>query len=121
MRTAALLAKHQLNDASALPAKTALYHATLGGAKALGLDNLTGSLSIGKQADMIAVDCSTPSMQPLHDPISQLVYTNASNNVSNAWINGEQKLKQGVLVDIDTAELLKTTHKHQCAIAKTTS
>ena len=56
MRTAALLAKAVADDASAVPAATALRMATLNGAKALGLEDITGSITIGKSADLIAVN-----------------------------------------------------------------
>jgi 5-methylthioadenosine/S-adenosylhomocysteine deaminase len=53
MRTAALLAKGVGEDASALDAFATLHAATLGGAKALGFDDLLGSIEAGKQADLV--------------------------------------------------------------------
>merc|ERR1719161_849254 len=62
MKLAAILAKGVSKDAKAVPASTALRMATLHGAKALGLDEVTGSLKAGKDADMVAVTFSSPAV-----------------------------------------------------------
>jgi 5-methylthioadenosine/S-adenosylhomocysteine deaminase len=105
MRTAALLAKAVANDASAVPAMTALQMATLNGAKALGLDKDIGSLVIGKAADMIAIDLDCLSTQPVYDPISQIVYAASRQQVTDVWVNGKRVLKKRQLTTIDTLDL----------------
>src|SRR5690606_28862045 len=67
MRTAALLAKAVSGDAAAFSATSALRAATLGGAKAMGLDDRIGSIEPGKQADLALVDLSPLETQPLLD------------------------------------------------------
>ncbi|MCZ6618444.1 MAG: TRZ/ATZ family hydrolase, partial [Gammaproteobacteria bacterium] len=74
---ASILAKQVDADAAALPETTVLEMATLGGARALGLGDVLGSIEPGKLADLIAVDVSEPRFQPLHDPIAQLIHTAA--------------------------------------------
>ena len=106
MRTAALLAKGVALDAAALDAPSALRMATLGSARAMALDEQIGSIEVGKQADLITLRVDVPEMQPLYDPISQLVYAGARQNVRDVWIAGERKLVDGELVDIDVAEVL---------------
>ncbi len=101
MRTAALLAKAVSKDASALDAATALRAATLGGAKAMGLDHLIGSIEAGKQADLACVDLGQIESQPLHNVISQLVYATGRHQVTDVWIAGKPKLRERTLVDID--------------------
>ncbi|MBL4851552.1 MAG: TRZ/ATZ family hydrolase [Gammaproteobacteria bacterium] len=101
MRTAALLAKGVASDASVLPAAQALYCATMGGAKALGLDSRIGSLSAGKYADITAVDLSDIETQPIFNPISHLVYCAGRHQVSDVWVNGRRLLKQRKLHHID--------------------
>ena len=97
MKTAALLAKAVAGNAAALPAREALYMATMGGAHALGIDKHTGSIEVGKFADLQTVDLSQLQQQPLYDPISQLVYTSSSHKVRHVWIAGQHLLADGQL------------------------
>ncbi|HHH36599.1 MAG TPA: TRZ/ATZ family hydrolase [Gammaproteobacteria bacterium] len=106
MRSAALLAKAVAGDASALPAADALRMATLGGARALGLDGITGSLEKGKAADVVAVDLGEIEAQPLYHPLSQLVYTAARHQVSDVWVAGRHLLKERRLTTVDEQALL---------------
>lgn len=105
MKTAAMLAKAVAADAAALPAYRALQLATIGGAKALGLDAITGSLEIGKWADLQAVDLSQLAQQPLYDPVSQLVYTDSSRATSHVWVAGKLLLNQGELTTLDDEQI----------------
>lgn len=89
MRTAALIWKSSTNDAAAAPAADMLQMATIGGARALNLDHLIGSVEVGKAADLIAIDLNTPALQPLHDLHAQLVYTQAGHHVTHVWIRGQ--------------------------------
>lgn len=107
MRTAALLAKGISGDPTQIPASQALRMATINGARALGLDEITGSLTIGKAADVIAVDLGGIASQPLYHPISQLVYATGRHQVSGVWVAGRQLLKQGQLTCLDPVQLLK--------------
>jgi 5-methylthioadenosine/S-adenosylhomocysteine deaminase len=93
MRTAALLAKAVAADAEALPAHAALRAATLGGAQALGLAGITGSLRPGKAADLVALDLSAPELQPCYDPVSQIVYAAGREHVSDVWVAGIRQVR----------------------------
>jgi 5-methylthioadenosine/S-adenosylhomocysteine deaminase len=105
MRTAALLGKAVAGDASAIPAMTALRMATINGAKALGLDDCCGSLTLGKAADVIAVDLSPLETQPLYCPVSQIVYAASRQQVTDVWVAGKRLLKQRQLTTINKDEL----------------
>ncbi|MCR4301671.1 MAG: TRZ/ATZ family hydrolase [Sulfuricaulis sp.] len=105
MHIAALLAKGVSNDATAIPARTALRMATLNGAKALGLEARTGSLTAGKAADIAAIDLSAISSQPVYEPLSQIVYATTRNQVSDVWINGKHLLANYHLTGLDEAAL----------------
>ena len=105
MRTAALIGKAVANDASAVSAMTALQMATINGAKALGLAEETGSLKVGKAADVIAIDLSLLETQPLYCPVSQIVYSASRQQVSDVWVSGKQLLKKRELTTIDLNEL----------------
>ena len=107
MRTAALLAKAVARDAQALPAHAALRAATLAGAQALGLGQLTGSIEAGKAADLTAVRLSGPALSPCYDPVSHLVYAAGREHVSHVWVAGELRMSEGELhsegfADLDT-------------------
>lgn len=105
MRLAALLAKGQNRHAAALPAHQALAMATIHAARALGIDGRTGSLAVGKAADITAVDLSALETQPCYDVASHLVYAAGRENVSHVWVNGKLVLDERRLTTIDTREL----------------
>lgn len=105
MRLAALLAKGVSGDATALPAAKALEVATLGGARALGLDGEIGSLEPGKWADMAAVNLGGLNTQPVFDPVSHLVYAAGREQVSHVWVGGELKYADGRLTSINLPDL----------------
>jgi 5-methylthioadenosine/S-adenosylhomocysteine deaminase len=106
MRCAALLAKGVSGDAAALPAATTLRMATLNGARALGIDQETGSLLPGKWADITAIDLGAPECQPLYDPLSQLVYAASRGQVSDVWVGGQRLLRARELTRIDLTDVL---------------
>lgn len=106
MRLAALLAKAQSSNAEELPAHQALQMATLNGARALGLGDRTGSLVVGKMADITAVDFSRLELLPCYDPISHLVYSADRQHVSHVWIDGKMLLNERQFTTLDEQELL---------------
>jgi 5-methylthioadenosine/S-adenosylhomocysteine deaminase len=106
LRTAALLAKAVSNEATAVPAHTALRMATLNGAKALGIDSETGSLTVGKSADVTAIDLSALPSQPVYDPVSQLVYTAGREQVTDVWVAGRRLLANRTLATLDEKGIL---------------
>lgn len=107
MRTAALLAKGVAGDATALPAAAALRMATLNGAKALGLDDRIGSIRPGKSADLVAIDLSAISCQPVYDPVSQIVYAAGRDQVADVWVAGKRLVRTGRLTTLDESDLAR--------------
>ena len=105
MQNAAQLAKAVSGDAAALPAYEAIAMATINGAKALGIDDVTGSLEIGKAADIIALDLDQLTTLPVYNPVSQLVYTRMADKVQHVWVNGEHLVKDKQLTQFDTDQL----------------
>lgn len=105
MRTAALVAKAVSGDSDALPAYQALRAATLGGARALGIDGSTGSIARGKAADLCAVSFAGPGMEPCYDPLSHLVYAAGRENVTHVWVAGRLVVDDGRLVQVDGDDL----------------
>lgn len=105
LRLAALLAKAESGNPTALNAAAALEMATLSGARALGMGDRIGSLVPGKLADMIAIDLSAIETQPLFDPISQIVYAAGREQVSHVWVNGKCLLQERRLSTLDMPAL----------------
>lgn len=105
-RTAALLAKAVAGSATALDAHRALRMATLNGARALGLDDHTGSLEIGKSADMVAFDLSQLAQQPVYDPVSQLIYASGRDCVRHVWVGGKQLVDDRHLTRMDEERIV---------------
>src|SRR5262249_26224731 len=101
MRQASFLAKHASHDPTAMPAQTALDLATIGGARALGLESTIGSLEPGKRADLITVSASAPRQTPLYDPISHIVYTTRGDDVRTTIVNGKVLMKDRQVRTID--------------------
>lgn len=117
-RLAGLLAKLSETNAGALPAPDLLEIATIGGAKALGIDNKIGSIEIGKDADIIAINTHTPSLQPLHDLQSQLVDTQAANHVTHVWIAGKPVYEQDQYLTLDIDRTIENAIAWQRKLCK---
>lgn len=109
-RLAAILAKGSSGDPTALPAREALALATIGGAKALHISDITGSLEPGKRADFIVVDLrplhNTPRFNREADAIySQLVYVSKAQDVQHVLCNGKWLLRDRELLTLNPQEL----------------
>ncbi|MFN0302829.1 MAG: TRZ/ATZ family hydrolase [Burkholderiales bacterium] len=99
MRTAALLAKGVSGNAEAMPAHSALYCATLAGAKALGIDRVTGSIEVGKSADLCAISMADPMVAPCFDPVAHIVYVCGREHVEHVWVAGRGRVRDGRLTN----------------------
>lgn len=118
-RTAALLAKAVAGSATALDAHRALRMATLNGARAMGLDDHTGSLEVGKYADLVAFDLSGLAQQPIYDPVSQLIYSTGRDTVRHVWVGGKQLLDNGSLTRMDEQQVIANARQWAARIAGT--
>ena len=97
--------KNELHDRSAFPAKEVVSMATIEGARALGLGDITGSIEPGKQADLVLVETDSPNMFPVYDPYSALVYSAIASNVRDVYVAGECLVKEKKLVREDFAKI----------------
>ena len=112
-QTAALLAKGISGNAKAVDAFQALEMLTINGAKALGIDKLTGSIEVGKAADLCAIDLSCPETQPLYHVVSQVIYAASRRQVSDVWVAGRRVLDSGQLTTIDLEEVIRKAGQWQ--------
>jgi 5-methylthioadenosine/S-adenosylhomocysteine deaminase len=107
MRQAAFLHKLESRDPRAVPAPVALELATVGGARALGLEAQIGSLEPSKRADVIIVGTSRARQTPLYDPVSQLVYATHGDDVKTTIVNGRVLMRDRRVLSLDEPHVLE--------------
>jgi 5-methylthioadenosine/S-adenosylhomocysteine deaminase len=115
-RTAALIAKGVSGNPERLPAYEALELATINSARALGIDAETGSIEVGKAADLVAINLAKIASQPLYNALSQLIYTDSARHISHTWVDGKLLVEEGQLVGIDQNELISKAQNWQTKI-----
>ncbi len=93
MKFASLLQKFAFNDPTIMPADEAFGLATINGAQALGID--TGSVEIGKLADLMLVDLKSPAFNPNHNIISNVVYSAGGSCVDTVICDGKVLMEHG--------------------------
>jgi 5-methylthioadenosine/S-adenosylhomocysteine deaminase len=106
MDMAAKLHKVHTMDSTVMDAQTVLRMATIDGAGALGMGHLTGSIEVGKRADIIIVDTNKPHLTPMYNPYSHLVYAAAGSDVSHSMINGRLVMENRRLLTLDVNEIM---------------
>lgn len=105
MKYACATAKTAANDPRALTAARALRMATAEGARAIGQPN-TGSIEVGKRADLITVEVRQPHLVPLFDPEKALVYSARGGDVRDAVIDGRVVMRDRKVLTVDENALL---------------
>jgi 5-methylthioadenosine/S-adenosylhomocysteine deaminase len=106
MRQAALLHKLASKDPRTLPAAAVLEMATIGGARALGLDGRVGSLEPGKRADLIVVAMDGARQTPMYAPVSHLVYVARGGDVRDTVVNGRVLMRDRRVRTLDERVVL---------------
>jgi 5-methylthioadenosine/S-adenosylhomocysteine deaminase len=112
IRLASFLAKGSTGDPTVLPAYLTLAMATRLGAKAMHIGDLTGSLEVGKRADLILVDISAVHNMPrfrrdASNIYAQIVYASKASDVTDVMVNGQWLLRSHTLTTVNEAELLE--------------
>jgi 5-methylthioadenosine/S-adenosylhomocysteine deaminase len=111
MRQASFLAKLTTRDPTAVPAQTALDMATIGGARALGMNDRIGSLEPGKRADLIVVSMASARQTPMYDPVSHLVYVTRGDDVRTTIVNGRVLMKDRQLRTLDPPAVIADANR----------
>jgi 5-methylthioadenosine/S-adenosylhomocysteine deaminase len=106
MDKAAKLHKVHQGDPSLSSAVQIVEMATKGGAVALGMADILGSLEPGKKADLITIDLNQPHLTPMYEPCSHLVYAARGADVRDVIVDGRIVVRRGELVDIDEQEVM---------------
>jgi len=127
MRLTSFLAKLQTGDPTAVPARDAVYMATRGGAQATHIGDITGSITVGKRADLIMVDTdqahNMPSFQrDKNAPYARLVYAAKSGDVSATMVNGSWLMRDKKLLTLNEKSLfersMELAHRIDSFLAK---
>lgn len=106
MYLVAVLYKDARGTTGVIPAELAVELATLGGAKALGLDAEIGSLEPGKKADLVLFDTRRPEWAALHNPVNSLVYNADGRSVDTVIVDGRVVVEGGRVSYVDELELV---------------
>jgi 5-methylthioadenosine/S-adenosylhomocysteine deaminase len=106
MDTAAKLHKVNTLDPTVMDALSVLKMATIHGARVLGLEDVTGSLEVGKKADVIVIDTHKPHLTPMYNAASHLVYAARGNDVIHSIINGQPVMEDRKLLTLDIADII---------------
>jgi 5-methylthioadenosine/S-adenosylhomocysteine deaminase len=106
LKSAALLHKVATLDPLAMRCEKVLEMATLGGAKALGLEKEIGSLEEGKKADIVLVDLKKPHISPVHRAVSALVYCAAGSDVDTVIVDGKILMRGRQLLAVNEKETI---------------
>ncbi|MBP9664642.1 MAG: amidohydrolase [Pyrinomonadaceae bacterium] len=101
MDTTAKLHKLTSENPTILPATQAFEMATIGGARALHLDKITGSLEVGKRADIVIMDMDSLHQTPMYNVYSHLVYTTKAADVRTVIINGRVVMRDRRLLTLN--------------------
>ncbi|MFI3249813.1 MAG: amidohydrolase [Eubacteriales bacterium] len=106
LRTGALLQKLVNNDATLLDARQSVHLVTIEGAKALGMEEQIGSLEVGKRADWICLDTTSPRLVPLHrehlnNLYATVTYSACGADVLHVMVDGNWVVKNGALLTMD--------------------
>jgi cytosine/adenosine deaminase-related metal-dependent hydrolase len=89
--------------------------ATVGGARALGRDDL-GRISVGAKADLVLLDLDCPEMMPVRDPLRSLVFTAADRAVRDVYVDGREVVRDGKPTMIDVAGVGRAAEKIQAGV-----
>jgi 5-methylthioadenosine/S-adenosylhomocysteine deaminase len=118
MDLAAKLQKVSTGDPASLSARQVFTMATLGGASALNMQNVIGSLEVGKMADVISVRLDSPRAAPIYDVYAALVYALKGSDVGDVMVNGKMIVRDRKMLTLDSTSIMaKAAEYHDQVVA----
>ena len=118
MDTAAKLHKINAMNPTLMDAATVLKMATIEGARSLQLQNITGSLEIGKKADVIIMDIHKPHLVPIYNPVSHIVYAAKGSDVQDVIVDGRILVRDRKLLSVDLEGTIEKVIRFSKSIKK---
>ena len=116
MGTAARLHKVASDDPTVLDAAGVVRMATIEGARCLGWEGQTGSLEVGKDADLIILDAKAPNLIPVYHAASNIVYAARGSDVTHVMIAGRWVVLERRLLTLDINEVVEQVYKRSAAV-----
>jgi cytosine/adenosine deaminase-related metal-dependent hydrolase len=113
MKLAAVIQKGRLQDPLTMPATTVLEMATLGGARAMGVESEVGSIEVGKKADLVLIDLKKPHLVPFRDVVSNIVYSAMGSDVDTVMVDGRLILRRGKALTLDEERVVGEAQRRQ--------
>lgn len=107
MRFAAMSARKEKGDPTALPASAALMMATVTGAQAQGRSSQCGMLQVGMDADLALIDFSAPHLMPCHNVLNGLLWSAKGGDVAMTMVRGKILYQNGQFPTIDLKEVVQ--------------
>ncbi len=104
-RFATLAARASENKKRFLTAREILETATLGGARALGLEREVGTLEAGKQADLVVVSLDNIAQQPIHDVYSAILFASNARDIRMTMVAGDVIYRDGAAAKVDETRI----------------
>jgi len=118
MDMAAKLHKVNKLDPTVMAAQTLFKMATIDGARVLGLEKTTGSLEVGKRADLIVVDTKKPHLIPMYNPYSHLVYAAGGDDVKHSIIGGSIVMEDKKLLTLEVEDIMEQAKEQSHRVRK---
>lgn len=111
---------YSVPEAGAAAAETALRMATLGGAAALGMSSMIGSIEAGKAADLICIDLAALACQAAWRPAEAILFGATRQQVSDVWTSGRAAVRDGRLLTFDEREMQDLSRRWAKSLRVTT-
>ena len=112
MRNAVNALRLVAGDAGAMNCRDALWYATVGAARIMGLDAEIGSLEPGRKADLVVVDLDRPHLQPFYGDYAALVFYARADDIAASVIDGRVVMNHRRVVTVDEAEIHRALCRH---------
>ena len=111
MDIAAKIHKAETHDPTTMNARTVVEMATIGSARAIGLDDQIGSLEKGKQADVIIIENRSPHLTPMYHPASHIVYAAKSTDVRDVIVAGRVLVRNRQILSLDVEQIMSKVNE----------